>query len=36
MHAVDWLPTLLSAVGQNDANVKELDGISHWNALSKG
>ena len=29
MHAVDWLPTLLAAVGQSDL-AKELDGVDHW------
>jgi len=36
MHAVDWLPTLLSAIGTDIAQTTGLDGIDQWPALTQG
>lgn len=33
MHISDWLPTLLTAAGY-DGNLNNIDGMSHWEALS--
>jgi len=33
MHAVDWLPTLLTAVGQSNLT-EELDGVDHWASIN--
>ena len=36
MHSVDWLPTILDAIGVdiNDINLNySIDGVSHWNAF---
>ena len=34
MHAVDWLPTLLSAIGQGTMAISGLDGVNQWQAIS--
>ena len=34
MHAVDWLPTLLSAIGQDTMATTGLDGVNQWQAIS--
>ena len=34
MHMVDWLPTLMSAAGENSA--RGLDGLSIWNSIVRG
>ena len=34
MHAVDWLPTLLSAIGQGSMPTSGLNGVNHWEALN--
>jgi len=34
MHAVDWLPTLMSAIGQKGLAVSATDGIDQWSHLS--
>ena len=30
MHAVDWLPTLMSAIGKNNLATSALDGANQW------
>eukprot|EP01052_Picozoa_sp_SAG31_P032527 SAG31_NODE_3576_length_4107_cov_4.203593_3_plen_76_part_00 len=38
MHAVDWIPTILAAVGADPPAVKvsfELDGINQWDMISR-
>lgn len=35
MHAVDWLPTLMSAIGQGGADTAQ-DGLDQWQALAGG
>ena len=35
MHAVDWLPTLMSAIGQGGADTAK-DGVDQWQALAGG
>ena len=34
MHAVDWLPTLLSAVGRADMETSARDGVDQWKSLA--
>ena len=34
MHAVDWLPTLMSAIGHPGLTVTATDGIDQWDALT--
>jgi arylsulfatase A-like enzyme len=34
MHAVDWLPTLMSAIGKNNLATSALDGVNQWQAIS--
>ncbi|XP_039746212.1 arylsulfatase I isoform X2 [Pararge aegeria] len=34
-HLVDWLPTLLSAVGANVSSLPLIDGVDQWDSLSK-
>ncbi|XP_060530121.1 arylsulfatase I-like [Cylas formicarius] len=35
MHIVDWLPTILDAASYNISNLRNLDGLSIWEALSQ-
>ena len=35
MHAVDWLPTLMSAIGKNISTFSALDGVNQWQAINK-
>ena len=34
MHAVDWLPTLMSAIGQQNLATSATDGVDQWAAIS--
>jgi hypothetical protein len=34
MHAVDWLPTLMTAVGRPGLATTATDGIDQWQALT--
>jgi len=34
MHAVDWLPTLMAAIGQTNLATSALDGVNQWPALT--
>ena len=34
MHAVDWLPTLLSAVGKENMKTSARDGVDQWKSLA--
>ncbi|KAH9494829.1 hypothetical protein Btru_017933 [Bulinus truncatus] len=35
MHAVDWLPTILSLTNTNQTFSKDIDGINQWETISK-
>jgi len=35
MHAVDWLPTLMSSIGKNISTFSALDGVNQWQAINK-
>ena len=34
IHAVDWLPTLMSAIGHENLATSALDGVSQWEAIN--
>jgi len=34
MHAVDWVPTLMSAIGHDTTDSAGLDGVNQWQAIS--
>ena len=36
MHAVDWLPTLMGAIGRSGAALSATDGVDQWASLSTG
>ena len=34
MHAVDWLPTLMTAIGRQNLATSAKDGVDQWDAIS--
>jgi len=36
MHVQDWLPTLMSAIGEGQTDLGSIDGLDLWNTLSSG
>eukprot|EP01105_Mastigella_eilhardi_P015906 TRINITY_DN3643_c0_g1_i4.p1 TRINITY_DN3643_c0_g1~~TRINITY_DN3643_c0_g1_i4.p1 ORF type:complete len:477 (+),score=97.28 TRINITY_DN3643_c0_g1_i4:361-1791(+) len=36
MHVTDWLPTIMDLAGVDSEAPNKLDGVSQWNAISKG